>query len=134
MRLRSNSEYAPMGEINIIPLVDIVLVLLIIFMVTAPLLQHGMNVDLPESESSLQLDDEKTQLVVTVTDDGQILLEDEALSLDELERKIAALLRLENQSYEVVVEGDRRIDYGSIIAAMDAIKAGGIDAVGLVTR
>ncbi|WP_027390701.1 ExbD/TolR family protein [Chrysiogenes arsenatis] len=133
MKLRRDF-YQPMAEINIIPLVDIVLVLLIIFMVTAPLLQHGITVELPESQASLKLDEQKTQVVVTVNHQGKIAINDVTMDIATFRQRLKGLVAIPDKTYEVVIEGDRRVDYGAIVAVMDAVKGEGITSIGLVTK
>ncbi|MBB5022568.1 protein TolR [Desulfurispira natronophila] len=132
MKIHSD-VYKPMSDINVIPLVDVVLVLLIIFMITAPMLQHGMHVDLPESQAELEVDDEREQLILTVDEHGQIFINRNAISLEDLPDRLEGLQQL-GQAYDVIVEGDRHVDYGAVVSVMDVLQAAGFYNIGLVTQ
>lgn len=133
-RRRSNSE------INVVPFIDVMLVLLIIFMVTAPLLQQGVEVDLPRAEA-LPLQESMEQpnpIVVTVSRDGSITLNQGpqsgvGLEVDALEQAIADLLAAKPGA-DVFVRGDRFVDYGRVVDAMVSVQAAGGGRVGLITE
>jgi biopolymer transport protein TolR len=120
-----------MTEINVTPFVDVMLVLLIIFMVTTPLMQSGVNVDLPKQDAGfLEISE---QNVVTLRRDGSIFFNEKRVSLKDLEiglRSIAALA----PTTEVYLKADRSIKYGSVVGVMGAIKRAGISRLGMVTE
>ena len=119
------------AEINVTPLVDVMLVLLVIFMVTAPILQQGVAVDLPEARAGA-LAGKDEQLVVSVTKKGTLYLNDDALSSAELESKLRAIAA-QRPDGQVFVRADKTVPYGDVVAVMAAIKEAGIRRVGMVT-
>ena len=120
-----------MAEINVVPFVDVMLVLLIIFMITAPLLYRGIDIDLPESASNTIQPDER--VIVSVTKDLKIFIDKEEVPVDELE---PAFRRLHdrNPNITIYLRADRTIAYGVVISVMDAVKSVGIDKLGMVTE
>jgi biopolymer transport protein TolR len=125
-------RWRPMAEINVTPFVDVMLVLLVVFMVTAPLLTVGVEVDLPESEAShLPGDDEP--LTVTIDADGALFLQELEIGLDELVPKLRAIAA-ERPEMRIFVRGDKAIDYGRVMQVMGTINAAGFTKVGLVTE
>ncbi|OOG25615.1 protein TolR [Thioalkalivibrio denitrificans] len=129
----------PMSQINVVPFIDVMLVLLIIFMVTAPLLQQGVEVDLPEAHAeALERDqDQGEPVVVTVARDGQVTLNqgprvNEPLDRDALSDIVAGLLS-ERPGVQVYVRGDRHVDYGRVVDAMVTVQTAGVARVGLIT-
>ncbi|HFD16703.1 MAG TPA: protein TolR [Rhodospirillales bacterium] len=121
-----------MAEINVTPFVDVMLVLLIVFMITAPLLTTGVNVDLPRAKSS-PLPGQDEPLAVTLAADGTIYLQDSAVALDALAARLAAITG-ENRETRIFVRGDRSIDYGRVMAVVSAINRAGFTRVALVTE
>jgi biopolymer transport protein TolR len=121
-----------MSEINVTPFVDVMLVLLIVFMVTAPLLTTGVSVDLPEARTA-PLPGQDQPLSVTVAADGTIYLQDSAIELEQLAPRLAAVSN-ENRDARIFVRGDRAIDYGRVMAVVGAINEGGFGKVSLVTE
>ncbi|MBF0627017.1 MAG: protein TolR [Magnetococcales bacterium] len=121
-----------MSEINVTPMVDIMLVLLVIFMVTAPLLTQGVEVNLPDSEASA-LSTDQEPLVISVTASGATYIEDRAVTVTEMVDKIRAI-RKNNPTFPVYVRGDRSAAYGSIMAVMAQLQMAGVDRVGLITE
>jgi biopolymer transport protein TolR len=124
-----------MHEINVTPFVDVMLVLLIIFMVAAPLLTGGVQVELPQAKGR-QLESNKEPLVVSVTRSGQVFLGQEEktpMSLDELSKKLAAQ-RPEAREEPVFVRGDRAVEYGHVARVMARIKEIGFRKISLVTE
>ena len=120
-----------LSDINVTPLVDVVLVLLIIFMVTAPMMQRGVDVRLPRVESSA--DAQEQRLVVTVAKDQRIYLNDQIVGLSLVGDKVRDLSRSTGVDF-VFLRADREVPYGRVMTVMDAIKRAGIDKVGLVTE
>jgi biopolymer transport protein TolR len=120
------------SQINVTPLVDVMLVLLVIFMVTAPILQQGVSVNLPAAKTGL-LQGKEQQLVVTLTKDGTVYLNDHRLSLGELQEKLRAIKKL-GLDRQVYLRADQAIRYGQVMKAVTAIKDAGIERIGMVTR
>ncbi len=127
------SRKRPMSDINVTPFVDVMLVLLIVFMVTAPLLTVGIPVELPETKASDTLSDDQAPLVITVQENGVINLQKKVMEADILVARLQAII-VENPTVEVYVRGDRDVSYGTVIGVMDMIKSAGIAQVKLVTK
>jgi len=129
---RKGRRPAVMSEINVTPLVDVMLVLLIIFMVSAPLLTVGVPIDLPESKAG-SLNEEKEPLTISVNNQGEIFLQDTKISLDDLVPRLNAIT---NQGYEerIYVRGDRNVNYGQVMRVMGTISSAGFRRVALVTE
>ncbi len=128
-----------MAQINVVPYIDVMLVLLVIFMVTAPLMQQGVEVDLPKARAEpVQSPDEKDQIVVAVTADGGFHLDADgrdAAPLDAvtLANRVAEMLR-QRSDKRVYVRGDQAVDYGHVMEAMAALQAAGASSIGLITE
>ena len=120
------------SQINVTPLVDVMLVLLIIFMVTAPIIQQGVQVSLPKVKAAA-LPGKEEQFIVSITRDSQVYLNDTRMSQTALAVKLAAIGR-ERPDREVFVRADDQVPYGVVIRTMAAIKAAGIENVGMVTE
>jgi len=118
--------------INVTPLVDVMLVLLVIFMVTAPMIEQGVTVSLPNAQGSAVASDEQP-LVVSVTVDGQTYLNDSRMALDELTDKIVAISK-EKPRTVVYLRADRDASYGTVVAVIAALKAAGIAQLGMITQ
>ncbi len=124
---------ALMSEINVVPYIDVTLVLLVIFMITAPLLTQGVQVDLPQASAQpVDVQDRET-LVVTVDRNGRYYLDDRRISPDELRRKVAAILRVRPKT-PVMIRGDRNVNYGQVVKAMALLQSAGAPSVGLITE
>ncbi|HJY19081.1 MAG TPA: protein TolR [Xanthobacteraceae bacterium] len=124
-----------MSEINVTPFVDVMLVLLIVFMVSAPLLTVGVPIDLPQSQAkALQQDNEP--LTVSVNVDGQVYLQDKQIELDDLVPKLKAIIdaRHGDPNEQIYVRGDRKVDYGTMMKVMGRISGAGYHKVALVTN
>ena len=121
----------PMVEINMTPLVDVMLVLLIVFMITAPMLTSGVAVDLPEAQSS-PLPGQDEPLSVTVDSGGRIFLQDSEIALDQLGPRLAAITSRKPDT-RIFVRGDRGIDYGTVMGVVGAINPAGFGKVALLT-
>jgi len=120
------------SQINVTPLVDVMLVLLIIFMVTAPIIQQGVQVTLPKVKAAA-LPGKEEQFVVSVTRDHEIYLNDARMTAAELTQKLAAIA-VERPDREVFIRADEQVPYGEVIRTMAAVKAAGIENVGMVTE
>jgi biopolymer transport protein TolR len=119
-----------MAEINIIPLVDVVLVLLVIFMVTAPMLYRGMDIKLPTSASNTIKPE--IRAVLTIEKDQRLYLDKDQVSAVQLERKLK-LLKEEHADVSVYLRADRDVPYGVVVQVMDGVKKAGIEKLGMVT-
>ncbi len=121
-----------LSEINVTPMVDVFLVLLIIFMVTAPLLQQGIDVQLPR-ETSKPLKTEQQPIVVTITKKRRIYLNRKRVTLEGLERQLRLVARARPDEV-VFLRADRKVAYGAVIEAMAAVRRAGIERLGMVTQ
>jgi biopolymer transport protein TolR len=135
---RQRIRKKPMAEINVVPYIDVMLVMLVIFMITAPLLTQGVKVDLPQMGSDTLQSDQQEPLIVTVDVNGNLYLnigDTPETSIDEaaLMQKVTAVLR-RRQDKTVLVRGDHAADYGAVIAAMVLLQQAGVPHVGLVTE
>ena len=122
-----------MSEINVVPYIDVMLVLLVIFMITAPLLSQGVKVDLPKAAAQPVDSQDRETLVVTVDREGRYFLDDRRITSDELSRKVAAILRARPQT-PVLIRGDRQSNYGEVVKAMTLLQSAGAPSVGLLTE
>lgn len=121
-----------MSDINVTPFVDVMLVLLIIFMVTAPMMIHGANVSLPEATLS-PIPSEKENLMVTIDIKHQVYINDLQVEMDFLKEKLARII--ENRSdQEVYLKADKSVPYGLVVSVMAAIKGAGVEKLGMVTN
>ncbi|MEC8265597.1 MAG: protein TolR [Pseudomonadota bacterium] len=121
-----------MSEINVTPFVDVMLVLLIIFMVTAPLLTAGIKVNLPESTSILK-NEKNDPVTVTINSKGEIFLQKKKFSADNLIKKLKAL-RSQNKDLKIYIKGDKKLSYGKVMDLMSFINKSGFKKVALVTK
>jgi biopolymer transport protein TolR len=122
-----------MSEINVVPYIDVMLVLLVIFMITAPLLTQGVKVELPQANARAVDTQDRETLVVTVDREGRYFLDDRRITADELKRKVEGILRVRPQT-PVMVRGDRHAAYGEVVKAMTLLQAAGAPSVGLITE
>ncbi|MGH7805244.1 MAG: protein TolR [Candidatus Binatia bacterium] len=120
------------SQINVVPLVDIMLVLLVIFMVTAPIIQQGVTVDLPQAKAGA-LSGEQEQLVVSIEKSGKLYLNDNAITDSELTEKLAAVTKLRADK-QVFLRADRTVPYGDVVRVMAAIRGAGVQSLGMVTE
>ncbi len=135
---RRGRRYRPMSEINVTPLVDVMLVLLVVFMITAPLLTVGVPVDLPETEAA-QLTDSEEPLVVSVDAEGKVYIQnaeqETEVGLEGLGAKLRAIKEARRDpSIQIHVRGDRAIDYGRVMEVLGALETAGFDAVLLIAE
>jgi biopolymer transport protein TolR len=125
-------ENEPMGEINVTPLVDVMLVLLVIFMITAPLLTQGVNVDLPDAKSP-PMQQNIEPLVISIKVTGEIYLQKHAIEIEQLAPRIAAM-RKQKPDLPIFIRGDAKTLYGRVAQVMSMLENAGIKKVGLVTE
>ncbi len=128
-----NSKGRMVSEINVTPFVDVMLVLLIIFMVTAPLMTQGIDVKLPET-SAPAIPAEKERVMVTVSKDERILIDEYPVDLESLGPKIAAIYQNQQGKQGVFLRADASLPYGFVIKVMGIIREAGIDQIGMVTE
>lgn len=136
--MRKAPSRRPMSEINVVPYIDVMLVLLVIFMVTAPLLTQGVHVDLPKTPSEPFTDAKEEPLIVSVKADGGYYLNlgenpKQAVPLKDIGTKVAAVIR-RNPDTPVLVWGDVKVPYGTVVTLMSELQAAGAEGVGLVTE
>ena len=125
------------AEINVVPYIDVMLVLLVIFIATAPVVMQGVTVDLPQAEAETMNEDQRTPIIATVDQAGQYFVSIDSQSvkvpdLDTMGQVVASELR-KDPSRPVVVQGDAQVAYDSVIQLMNALKRAGVESVGLVT-
>ncbi len=121
-----------MSEINVTPFVDVMLVLLIIFMVTAPMMIQGLNVDLPEATAK-PLDSEKEHLVITINKDQQVYINDVVATVESLGEKLSKILQGRSDR-DVYLKADKNIPYGIVVQVMAEIKGAGVEQLGMITE
>jgi biopolymer transport protein TolR len=126
------SRLKPNSDINITPMVDVMLVLLIIFMVTAPLLTAGVAVDLPKTRAKL-LSQDKEPLTITIEKSGKIFLQETEIAAAELVPKLTAIAE-NGYDQRIFVRGDKSVDYGTVMQVMGELNAAGFRRIGLVTE
>ncbi len=127
-----------MAEINVVPYIDVMLVLLIIFMVTAPMLMQGVKVDLPEANADPVENQDSEPVIVSLKSSGELFLnigsgEDQSLSLATIKQRVAVIMR-RSPNKPVLVWGDRAVPYGEVVTLMTALQEAGAPSVGLVTE
>ena len=128
---KGSSSRTALSEINVTPLVDVMLVLLIMFMVTTPLMQQGIEVDLPKtSPSGVEATDEPFVLMITA--DQQISAAKQPIAMTDLKEKLKAIFE-KRKNKQVYIQADRKVDYGFVAEAMAEIRAAGIYNIGLIT-
>ncbi len=129
---RRREHTRPISEINVTPMVDVMLVLLVVFMVTAPLLTVGVQVDLPKTKAGL-IQDQVEPLAVTVSASGQIFLQDKEIELSVLAPRLIAITGA-NPDVRIFVRGDKAIEYGRVMEVMGTLNAAGFNKVALITE
>jgi biopolymer transport protein TolR len=131
---RKHHRRKVMSEINVTPMVDVMLVLLIIFMVSAPLLTVGVPIDLPQSQAK-SLEQDKEPLTLSVNEKGKVFLQNAEISMDDLIPKLQAVAQARGGTEaRVYVRGDKKVDYGSMMKVMGQLSAAGFHRVALVTE
>jgi biopolymer transport protein TolR len=128
-----------MAEINVVPYIDVTLVLLIIFMITTPMLQTGVEVELPKAQAaSVDSGDGEPPLVVSIKKNGEFYISvggntDELIAEDEIDARVASVLA-EKPAVQVLINADKSIDYGTVVTVMASLKNAGVANVGLMTK
>ena len=136
--MRQRIRKRPMSEINVVPYIDVMLVLLIIFMVAAPLLSQGIKVKLPKSASEPLPPNEKEPVIVNIDAEGQLYVnygeeQDKPVSADILLTRVAALLKYQPE-IPVLIGGDTRVPYGEVVELMTLLQRAGVPSVGMITE
>ena len=121
-----------MSDINVTPFVDVMLVLLIIFMVTAPMMMQGIDVNLPQTTTK-NIKTEEDPLIITITKNGEISLENSNVTLNNLEEKLKLIFKY-RRNKEVLLRADKDISYGYVVNVMASVHRAGIDKLGMVTE
>ncbi len=131
MLRRRQVQYTPLASINVTPFVDVTLTLLVIFMVVAPALHQGLNVQLPKTQSKGT--DVSGKWVVTISEKEQIYLNERPVTIQELSQRMQAISQTDS-ALQVFIIGDKRSDYGAVIKVLDIVKQSGVQKVGIVTE
>ena len=136
---RKHGRRKPMGEINVVPYIDVTLVLLIIFMITTPMLQTGVEVDLPQAESAMVEQKEgEPPIVISIKEQGEYYINvdgqnDERIEPDVINDRVAVVLS-KKPGTQVLISADKGVDYGTVVTVMAALKNAGVPTVGLMTK
>lgn len=131
MSAPTKSSKMVMSEINVTPFVDVMLVLLIIFMVTAPMMQQGIEVNLPKTASS-GVDLNEKPFILIINADGKIKISDVSIPLDNLRNKLTAIFK-DRKNKQIYIQGDKKVDYGIVAEVMAETRAAGIFNISLIT-
>ena len=142
MKRLSRGRKKPMADINIVPYIDVMLVLLVIFMTTTPLLSQGINVNLPQASAKPLTPEEQEPIIVSVNTQGEYYLNiaskpSEVIGAEQLKQSVGGALQTaqqKNQKREVYVKGDRAANYGKIVEAMVLLQTAGAENIGLLTE
>ena len=132
MSFSNGSGHGPISEINVTPMVDVMLVLLVIFMITAPMMQQGVKVELPDTQSDAMPSTDSARLVVTLTVDDRAYIGSSEVPRDRLGELLAANAKLKRDK-ELYLHADQRLPYGVVVGVMAAAKKAGADSIGMVT-
>ncbi len=136
---RKHGRRKPMGEINVVPYIDVTLVLLIIFMITTPMLQTGVEVDLPQAESAMVEQKEgEPPIVISIKEKGEYFINvdgqnDELIEPEAINDRVAVVLS-KKPGTQVLISADKSVDYGTVVTVMAALKNAGVPTVGLMTK
>ncbi len=136
--MRRHRKRKAMSEINVVPYIDVMLVLLIIFMITAPLIQQGVEIDLPQANANPMHQDQKEPLILTVRKTGEFYLNvgddiKKPVDDEEIVHRVAAVLKYQPDT-PVLVRGDKNVDYGRVTSAMVLLQMAGVEKIGLMTE
>lgn len=136
--MRRQRKHKAVSEINVVPYIDVMLVLLIIFMITAPLLQQGVEIDLPQANANPMSQDKHEPLVLTVSKTGEFYLNvgqniEKPVDGEVIVQRVAAVLKYQPDT-PVLVRGDKDVDYGSVTSAMVLLQTAGAEKIGLMTE
>ena len=136
--MRRTGKRKPVSEINVVPYIDVMLVLLIIFMITAPLIQQGVEIDLPQASANPMPPEQREPLVISVSKDGDFYLNigennDKPIEEQLLANRVSAVIKNHPQT-PVLVRGDKAVDYGRVTEAMVLLQSAGVEKVGLMTE
>jgi len=136
--MRRSGKRKPVSEINVVPYIDVMLVLLIIFMITAPLVQQGVEIDLPQASANPLPPEQREPLVITVSKNGDLYLNigeniDKPLEEELLANRVAVVIKNHPQT-PVLIRGDKAVDYGRVTEAMVLLQSAGVEKVGLMTE
>ena len=132
MAIGGNNNKRFMSDINVTPLVDVMLVLLIIFMVTAPMMMQGVEVNLPKTTTK-SIKSPEDPLILTVTKKGELFIENLSLTLETIEPKLKSILKYRRDK-QVLLKADKDIPYGFVIQVISRVKEAGIDKLGMITE
>lgn len=121
-----------LSEINVTPFVDVMLVLLVIFMITAPMMNQGVEVDLPQTKTVETLPEDSDVIVLTVKKDGNIFLDEYEVSLDDLQKHLKKLVGIKNKL--LYLQADKAVPYGTVVKVMSEVKSAGIERLGVVAE
>ncbi|MDD2659100.1 MAG: protein TolR [Methylococcales bacterium] len=129
----------PMGEINVVPYIDVTLVLLIIFMITTPMLQTGVEVDLPQAESAMVEQKEgEPPIVISIKEQGEYYINTDGQNDEQIEPGVindrVAMVLSKKPGTQVLISADKGVDYGTVVTVMAALKNAGVPTVGLMTK
>lgn len=136
--MRRHRKRKVMSEINVVPYIDVMLVLLIIFMITAPLIQQGVEIDLPQANANPMSQDQREPLILTVSKTGEFYLNvgeniDKPVDEETLVHRVAAVLKYQPDT-PVLVRGDKDVGYGRVTSALVLLQTAGVEKVGLMTE
>jgi biopolymer transport protein TolR len=129
---QSRSKYSPMSEINVTPFVDVMLVLLVVFMVTAPLLAVGVPVDLPKTDAA-SLEEKQEPITISIDLEGKIYIQETEVTLEDLVPRLLAISKSREET-RIYVRGDKNIEYGRVLVTMGQITAAGFSKVALISE
>ena len=136
---RKHGRRKPMSEINVVPYIDVTLVLLIIFMITTPMLQTGVEVDLPKAQSAMVEQKEgEPPIVVSIKETGEYFINTDGQNDEQIEPEVindrVALVLSNKPETQVLINADKGVDYGTVVTVMAALKNAGVPTVGLMTK